>query len=171
MEKTEIKAQIIEKAQEAANEIPLFQVVDAAHIAGREHLLSSFWHAFRHFKAGRTISSNFSLEVLLYAAGVRQIHQAISLLGIQDSTQAIGLIAGSPNLVKLQKNISSFINSIGAKRDDTVLEINPSKMKYLAKVLGTPNIPVDQATILRRVAETALLTTEKSNGFGMYHYS
>jgi tRNA threonylcarbamoyladenosine modification (KEOPS) complex Cgi121 subunit len=136
--------------------------VDAAQIAGKEHLLSSFWHAFRHFNAGRKISSHLSLEVLLYAAGGRQIHQAISSLGIQDSTQAIGLIAGSPDLLKLQKIVSNFINAIEAKRDDTVLEITPSKMKCLAEALEKPDIPVDQTAILRRVAETVLANPVKS---------
>lgn len=162
LENPQNNATIVEKAQKIADKIPLFQIADAAFVGGKEHLLSSFWHASRHFNTGRNISSHFSLEVLLYAAGVRQIHQAISSLGIQESTQAIALIAGSENLSKLQKIVSSYLKDIGAKYDDTVLEMSPEKKKYLAKTLGESVIRIDEAFFLRKIAETPLLTVKKN---------
>jgi tRNA threonylcarbamoyladenosine modification (KEOPS) complex Cgi121 subunit len=162
LESPQNSATIIEKARKIADKIPLFQVVDAASVGGKEHLLSSFWHASRHFDTGRNISSHFSLEILLYAAGVRQIHQAISSLGIQESTQAIALIAGSNDLSKLQKIVGGYLKDIRAKHDDTVLEMSPEKKKYLAKTVGESSIRIDEAFFLRKVAETPLLTVKKN---------
>ncbi|MFW9914909.1 MAG: KEOPS complex subunit Cgi121 [Candidatus Thorarchaeota archaeon] len=161
LENPQNTATIIEKARKIGDKMPLFQVVDAAFIGGKEHLLSSFWHASRHFDTGRNISSHFSLEVLLYAAGVRQIHQAISSLGIQESTQTIALIAGSTDLSKLQKVVDGYIKEIGAKYDDTVFEMSPEKRKYVAEAVGASGIGIDEVFFLRKVAETALLTMKK----------
>lgn len=161
LEKQGNSQQILIKSREIAEEIPLFQVVDAAHVAGKEHLLSSFWHAFRHFNAGRKISSHFSLEVLLYAAGVRQINQAISSLGIQDSTKTIALIAGSSDLLELQKMVSVFLKDINAQHDDTVLEMNSKKENCLARELWGLSMQVDQDFVLQKIAETPLLISKK----------
>ncbi|MFQ5978518.1 MAG: KEOPS complex subunit Cgi121 [Candidatus Heimdallarchaeota archaeon] len=153
--------QILAKSREIADEIPLFQVVDAALVAGKEHLLSSFWHAFCHFNAGRRISSHLSLEVLLYAAGVRQINQAISSLGIHDSTKTIALIAGSPDLSGLRKKVSVFLKDINAQHDDTVLEMNSTKEDSLARELWGISMRVDQDFVLQKIAETPLLISKK----------
>lgn len=161
LEKHEGVTQIIEKARLASKTVPLFQVVDAAHVAGKQHLLSAFWHAILHFNAGRNISSDLSLEVLLYAAGVRQINQAITSFGIHDSTSTIALIAGSPNLTKLQNVVSEFLKSVSAIQDDSVIEMSPNKKKNLGKKLWGLEEEIDHEAVLRRVAETALLTTEK----------
>lgn len=50
---------------------------DADKVAGRGHVVSALRHAFRAKEAGRMISSRVEVEALLYAAGTRQIVEAV----------------------------------------------------------------------------------------------
>jgi len=50
---------------------------DADYIAGAEHIKSAFLHALRAFCSGNNISRTPDMEVLLYAAGIRQCSCAV----------------------------------------------------------------------------------------------
>ena len=57
----------------------LIQAFDARYIAGEAHLRSALDHAKRSMERGENVADDLAVEVLLYAAGRRQIDRAMEL--------------------------------------------------------------------------------------------
>lgn len=55
------------------------QAFDADYVADRDHLASAVAHANRAFARGENVASERAVEVLLYAAGRRQIRRALAM--------------------------------------------------------------------------------------------
>ena len=55
------------------------QAMDAELIAGEEHIISAVKKAIRATERKRNITSDLGLEILLYAAGRRQIERALAI--------------------------------------------------------------------------------------------
>jgi len=55
------------------------QALDADKLAGEKHVMFAVEKALNSFKAGRNIANDLAKEILLYAAGTRQINKAIHL--------------------------------------------------------------------------------------------
>lgn len=90
-------------------------LLDARSVFGRDHLESAALHAIRA-RASRTMSSrSVAMETLLYAAGARQVQDAIRSVGLRRDTTAIGVVLfGSAKA-------DDFIHDMGWSRDDRVL--------------------------------------------------
>jgi tRNA threonylcarbamoyladenosine modification (KEOPS) complex Cgi121 subunit len=65
------------------------QLFDFRPIWGYKHIFSALWHAEKAKNANRMISNSFSMEILLYIAGCRQIKKALEMLGVKESTHKI----------------------------------------------------------------------------------
>ena len=61
------------------------QLFDFRPIWGYKHIFSALWHAEKAKKANKMISKTFSMEILLYLAGCRQIKKALNLLGVKEN--------------------------------------------------------------------------------------
>jgi KEOPS complex subunit Cgi121 len=70
----------------------IIQVFDARVVYGRDHLLSATTHALRAFQEGTNATNSLPLEMLLYAAGERQIHKAIKKMGVKHGEQQIAFV-------------------------------------------------------------------------------
>lgn len=55
------------------------QVLDARYVAGRDHVESAVDHARRAHDRGDAIARDLGVEILLYAAGRRQIERALEM--------------------------------------------------------------------------------------------
>jgi len=74
------------------------QAFDARYVAGRDHLTSALAHADRAFERGENVARERAVEVLLYAAGRRQIRRALTM-GIETGeTPTAVLVAADPGL-------------------------------------------------------------------------
>lgn len=72
----------------------LLQAFDARYVAGEAHLRAALEHATRSMARGENIADELAVEVLLYAAGRRQIDRAMEL-GLGTGEQSvIVLLAG-----------------------------------------------------------------------------
>lgn len=67
------------------------QAFDADYVAGREHIEAAVTHANRSFERGEAIADERAVEILLYAAGRRQIRQALEM-GVSEGEQAIVVV-------------------------------------------------------------------------------
>jgi KEOPS complex subunit Cgi121 len=67
----------------------MIQAFDARLIYGMDHLISAVMHAKRAFQQGTNATNSLALEILLYAAGERQIKKAIKKMGIKKGQQQI----------------------------------------------------------------------------------
>lgn len=87
----------------------LVQAFDARYIAGQEHLEAAHEHATRSMERAENVADDFAVEVLLYAAGRRQIDRAMTL----------GLGTGERSVIVLLDG-ERVGNASGAVRDQLV---------------------------------------------------
>jgi KEOPS complex subunit Cgi121 len=67
------------------------QAFDVDYVADREHLASAVTHANRAFERGENVASERAVEVLLYAAGRRQIRRALAM-GVDEGDTAVVVV-------------------------------------------------------------------------------
>lgn len=144
-------------------DIKAAQLFDNRFIWGKRHLYSAIWHAYQAAIHNRMISRTLSMEMLLYAAGQRQIHKAIKILGIGPTTRSIvGTILGN-NLSTLREAYSYLLENLEMHADLAMLNnLSLKKEHVLAKLLGTElihremnSLEIEKA-ILQKVGMLAL---------------
>ncbi|MDO9097821.1 MAG: KEOPS complex subunit Cgi121 [Candidatus Methanoperedens sp.] len=109
----------------------VIQAFDADKLAGEEHIRFAVKKAINSFKAGRNIANDLAKEIMLYAAGTRQITKAMKL-GVHNGENNIALVAIGEVI-----DLSAF-NEITPK---PVLQYNSSKNNVL---LGIFNITKEE---------------------------
>jgi KEOPS complex subunit Cgi121 len=70
----------------------VIQALDADKLAGEEHIRFAVEKAINSFKNGRNIAKDLAKEIMLYAAGTRQINRAMKL-GVHNGRNNIALVA------------------------------------------------------------------------------
>ncbi len=71
------------------------QAMDAELIAGEEHIISAVKKAMRAMERKRNITSDLGLEILLYAAGRRQIENALAMgvsLSARETEERVAIV-------------------------------------------------------------------------------
>jgi KEOPS complex subunit Cgi121 len=69
------------------------QAMDAELIAGEEHILSAVKKAIRATERKRNITSDLGLEILLYAAGRRQIERALAMgVSVSEGEKRVAIV-------------------------------------------------------------------------------
>lgn len=85
--------QFVERVGEVGGEHDCaVQVLDAGLVAGRGHLRSAVAHANRSFERGENVADDRAVEILLYAAGRRQIRQALAMGVSEGETPAVAVV-------------------------------------------------------------------------------
>ena len=74
-----VEAFVGELAEVAESTDSVVQAFDGRYVAGREHLQSAVDHARRAIDRGENVADDPAVEILLYAAGRRQIDQAMEM--------------------------------------------------------------------------------------------
>lgn len=108
------------------------QALDADKIAGEEHIRFAVEKALNSFRTGTAIANDLSKEIMLYAAGTRQISRAVKL----------GIHKGENNIVLVgvgEKELSGFDEIFDEIIHEYVLAYNESKKDALMKVFGITN--------------------------------
>lgn len=67
------------------------QALDADKLAGERHLRFAVEKAIRSFELGRNIATSLEMEILLYAAGTRQIGRALDM-GVRKGRNNIAIV-------------------------------------------------------------------------------
>lgn len=104
------------------------QALDADKIACEEHIRFAVEKAINSFRTGTAIANDLSKEIMLYAAGTRQINRAVKL-GIHKGENNIVLVAVG------DAKVSGF-DEIGPA---PVLAYDQSKKEALMKAFGITN--------------------------------
>jgi len=96
---------------------------DPDMVCGPAHLLSAAEHAERAFSNGTNRSNTLATEIILYAAGDRQISKAMRKMNPKDPEGPVAaLIIGLSDL---------RLEAIGAERCDHILEASIDKARAL----------------------------------------
>jgi len=124
-------------------------LLDARSVFGRDHLESAALHATRA-RDSRTMSSrSVSMETLLYAAGARQVQDAIRSVGLRPDTTEIGVVLfGSAR-------VDDFIHDMGWSRDDRVLDADGKSLERFGvsdREAGTVSESQGADLVLEKVA-------------------
>ncbi|MFA4935804.1 MAG: KEOPS complex subunit Cgi121 [Candidatus Methanoperedens sp.] len=104
----------------------VLQAIDADKLAGEEHIRFAVKKAMNSFKAGRNIANDLAKEIMLYAAGTRQINRSMKL-GVHNGENNIALVAIGEVI-----DLSAF-NEITPK---PVLQYNSSKNNVLLEIFN-----------------------------------
>ena len=112
----------------------VIQAFDATAIYGKDHLISATTHALRAFEQGRNSTNSLALEILLYAAGERQIQKAIKKMGVRKGKQRIAFLFTNDVTQKTNKPITKAVITkclvtFHLTLDDKVLEGNKDTLK------------------------------------------
>ena len=75
----------------AHNYAVTIQAMDAALIAGEEHITSAVKKAIRAVEKKKSITNDLGLEILLYAAGRRQIERALEM-GVTKGDKKVAIV-------------------------------------------------------------------------------
>ncbi len=126
----------------------VLQALDADKIAGEEHIRFAIEKAVNSFKTRTNIANDLAKEIMLYAAGTRQISRAVKL-GIHKGENNIVLVAVGDG------DLSGF-EEIEQKE---VLAYNASKKEALMKAFSITDMELEAAgeeklpeLVLERVA-------------------
>jgi KEOPS complex subunit Cgi121 len=105
----------------------ILQALDADKLAGEEHIMFAVQKAINSFKTGRNIANDLAKEIMLYAAGTRQINKALKL-GVHNGENNIALVTVGEDI-----DVLSEFNEIIAK---PVLQYNKSKNQVLMEIFN-----------------------------------
>ncbi len=128
------------------------QLLDAGHVAGRDHLLSAVQHARRAIDRGLGASGRLELEFLLYVSGERQISKAIETAGVRPGAPFVAVIGNGPASKEIRARF-------GWVEDASRIESSPAKLR----ALGFSKMEIDAAgsaaanLVLEKVARVDLL--------------
>ncbi|MFH1322998.1 MAG: KEOPS complex subunit Cgi121 [Methanobacteriota archaeon] len=121
--------EFLQKLKQTGKEKNLtLQALDADKIAGKEHIMFAVEKAINSFKTGTNIANDLSKEIMLYAAGTRQINKAVKL-GIHKGVNNIVIVAVG------EAQLSGFDEI----RQEPVLAYRVSKKEALMKIFGITN--------------------------------
>lgn len=104
------------------------QALDADKIAGEEHIRFAVEKAINSFRTGTAIANDLATEIMLYAAGTRQISRAVKL-GIHNGVNNIVLVAVG----------DAKLSGFDEIKLEPVLAYNESKKEALMKAFGITN--------------------------------
>jgi KEOPS complex subunit Cgi121 len=145
------------------------QFFDAELVASWQHLYFAVLNALLAFKNGRNISKSVAMEVMLYASAQRQISKAIQLIGVKPASANVAVAIISENTENLKTALSAVSKRIGAKPNETVLELTNAKVQSIRKAFEvstqeleavTEKKNVKQALVNLVIERTALLSTQ-----------
>ena len=99
-------------------------IMDPMYVCGKDHIISAVRHAERSFDNGTNRSKTLMTEIILYAAGERQISKAMSRMRPKEGCREYALaLLDVPDDLKLEK--------IGMVRDDSILDADEEKAKAM----------------------------------------
>lgn len=105
----------------------VIQLFDWQRVMGPLHLLQASALAYKAFKEGRMLSKSLSMEVMLYAAGEKQIKEAIAKMGGKENKVVALCLA--PSEEGARRGLAAAIEGLGASEDEGLMEARPDKAK------------------------------------------
>lgn len=127
----------------------VIQAFDSDKLAGEEHIRFAAEKAINSFETGRNIANDLAKEIMLYAAGTRQINKAMRI-GVHSGKNNIVLVAigETPDLSAFNEITPEHVLHYDSSKTDALMDIfNITKEEIEA--VGMDKIP---EVVLERVA-------------------
>ncbi|MBR5998933.1 MAG: hypothetical protein IK043_00605 [Candidatus Methanomethylophilaceae archaeon] len=114
-------------------------IMDPMYICGKDHVISAVRHAERSFEHGTNRSKTLLTEILLYAAGERQISKALEKMRPKAGCKEYALaLLDVPDDLRL--------NDIEMERDDLILNATDEKADKIG-LDRSFNIPIEDLAL------------------------
>lgn len=84
------------------------QAFDARYVAGRRHLETAVEHANRSMDRGENVADDRAVEILCYAAGRRQIEQALEM-GLGEGTTPVLVVVDGPDEERCADQVGELV--------------------------------------------------------------
>ena len=128
--------------------------LDARYVAGRHHLEAAVERANRAFARDDAIADDRAIEVLLYAAGRRQIQQALEM-GVSEGEGPIVVVVDGDDEAGAAERVRTLVEPaavIGVERDE---ELICEFFGITDAELGATDAPLE-ALVVERVSLLAI---------------
>jgi KEOPS complex subunit Cgi121 len=115
------------------------QAFDADYVLGAPHLVAAVEHADRAFERGENVARERSVEILLYAAGRRQINRALRM-GVGEGESDVVVVVHSPEgderaeesaAEAVRDSLAPASADVGASEDASASALAPNREKVL----------------------------------------
>ncbi|MFB6199216.1 MAG: KEOPS complex subunit Cgi121 [Halobacteriaceae archaeon] len=129
------------------------QVFDAEYIVGLDHVETALIHAKRSIDQGDTIAQDPSMELLCYAAGRRQINQAMKM-GVEEGETSVVIVIFGANENAAKSKIKAkddiFITPTLEQYDESKVRdfFEVSQREINATTGGLPDIIQERVALL-----------------------
>lgn len=138
------------------------QMFDASRIAGKGHLVHAARLALMAHGTSRGFASSMEIELVCWAAGLRQIDRALERVGIRSGCKTLAILTIGRTRAQVRRAQVDAIRELKIERDDGVVELTPQKVSRLLGVFSIPKRELKIADIQKLVFERmALLGLEK----------
>ena len=145
------------------NSLLAIQMMDSLNIWSLTHIESAVWHSLNAFQNNHLISKTFSIELLLYLAGERQISKAIEEYGLKENTRCVlGVIIGT-NQDKILNAFNELLFLYDLELHKNILNPTEEKYEYFSKKLIQEGFPRNklsyqgiESMLLQKIALLAL---------------
>jgi KEOPS complex subunit Cgi121 len=134
----------------------IFQIFDAARIAGWRHLYMAAVNAVGAFESGSSISRGLGIEVLLYASCRDQISRALDVVGVGPGTEKLALVVLGDGLGEVKAAFEKAAYILGVA-DDSVLGLDEAKFREIVNIFGVSENELEAVGGERDEALTSLL--------------
>jgi len=137
------------------------QALDARYVLDREHLRRAVELADRAFERGEAIARERGVEILLYAAGTRQIDRALTL-GLEEGTHPAVVVVHAPEESGDEAAAADAVRALdGVESASTLGSYDPERVREWFDV-DEAELAATDAGLAELVGErVALLTVEK----------
>jgi KEOPS complex subunit Cgi121 len=127
------------------------QAFDADYVTGREHLESAVTHANRAFERGENVARDPAVEILLYAAGRRQINQALEM-GVSEGEQDVVVVVDGERETPAAAAVSELLTpkeTLGAPDRESIFEFfSVSERELAATTANLTDIVCERVALL-----------------------
>jgi KEOPS complex subunit Cgi121 len=106
----------------------VIQAFNADVIYGKNHLISAVDHAIRAMERKTNTTNSLAMEILLYAAGERQLKLAIPKMGVKKGDANIAFVVVNDKK-RDKKSIDELLKDLSLERDDKILEGNEDTLR------------------------------------------
>lgn len=137
------------------------QALDARYVLDRQHLRRAVELADRAFERGEAIARERSVEILLYAAGTRQIDQALEL-GVSEGRGPAVVVVHDPTSDGDEVGAAEAVRRLDTVESAETLGDYDRDLVTAWFDVGSAELAATDATLSELVRErVALLTVEK----------
>ena len=106
----------------------VIQAFNADLIYGKNHLISAVDHAVRAMERKTNTTNSLAMEILLYAAGERQLKLAIPKMGVKKGVANIAFVVVDDKK-RDERMVDELLKDLSLKREDSVLEGNEDMLR------------------------------------------